>query len=154
MSYVVPRSVVDAFYQAYDVRDVARIEALLDDDVSWQIVGPKGIMQICGQWQGKVAVLDWFKRIVPQFVEFIRLDRSILLVDADSSALLGRIFSRHLASNRIICHQVAQFVRYRNGKVVSFSVINDSLDAAEQFVGHHITLSDKAESDKSDLITV
>ena len=154
MTSAVPRSAVDAFYRAYDARDVARIEALLDDNVSWQIVGPRGIMQICGQWHGKAAVVDWFARIVPQFVKFIRLDRDCLLVDGDQSALFGRIFCQHIASSRTICHQVAQFVRYRNGKVVSFSVLNDSLDAAEQYIGHHITGADEAGSNKSNLITV
>ena len=151
MTDQVQRAVVEAFYRAYDSRDIEQIAALLDDDVSWQIVGPKTIMQICGQWHGKAAVLNWFTSVVPAFVEFIRLDRDSLLVDGDRSALFGRIFSRHRESGRMICHQVAHFARYRNGKLMSFCVINDSLDAAEQFAGRHIKVTGETRSHDVDM---
>jgi hypothetical protein len=45
-------------------------------------------------------------------------------------------------------------VRYRNKKVTYFRMINDSLDAAEQFIGHRINLADDAVSAGDDLIAV
>jgi ketosteroid isomerase-like protein len=148
------RRAADAFYQAYGSRDIAQLEAVLDDDVSWRIIGPQAIMQICGQWRGKAAVIDWFTRLVPSCVKFIRLDRDCLMVDGDQSALLGRIHSRHIATGRTISHQVAHFARYRNGKLVSFCVINDSLDAAEQFIGRHIAVPGEAESHGPNLVAI
>ena len=64
----------------------------------------------------------------------------------------GRITSQHRASGRIISHRVAHFARYSADKVISFRAINDTLDAAEQFIGHQIDLS-IVPSD-SDLLTV
>ena len=148
----VPRAVVDAFYQAYISRDPEQIGAMLDEDVEWYVAGPVEVMQVCGYWRGKAAVIDRFARIVPQVIEFKSLDTECLLVDGDSSALFGRIACMHRPTGRLICHRVAHIVRYRNGKVVYFRVINDSLDAAEQYIGHRINLKDDAVSTGSDLV--
>jgi ketosteroid isomerase-like protein len=152
MNDPVSRSVVDSFYQAYESRDAKRIGDFLDDHVEWDVFGPVEVMQICGRWRGKAAVIDRFARVVPQLIEFKKFEASCMLVDGDQSAVCGQITSRHRASGRIISHRVAHFVRYRAGKVISFRAINDTLDAAEQFIGHRIDLS-IVPSD-SDLLTV
>lgn len=141
MTAPVPRSVVDALYQAYISRDPQRIGALLDDDVEWHVAGPAEVMQVCGYWRGKAAVIDRFARIVPQVIDFKSLDIEHLLVDGDRSAMFGRITSVHRRTGRRISHRVAHIARYRDGKVVYFRVVNDSLDAAEQFIGHHLDLA-------------
>ncbi|MDO9411315.1 MAG: nuclear transport factor 2 family protein [Pseudolabrys sp.] len=148
----VTRSVVEAFYEAYDSRDPTRIGAVVDDDVEWMVFGPAAVMQVCGQWRGKAAVIERFTRLVPQVIDFKTFERSYLLVDGDESAACGRITSRHRATGRIISHRAAHFVRYRNGKVMSFRAINDTLDAAEQYIGHRIDLNAMPADD--DLATV
>jgi ketosteroid isomerase-like protein len=154
MSYVVPRTTVEAFYEAYISRDPERIAEFLDDNVEWNVYGPVEVMQVCGHWRGKAAVIDRFARTVPKVIEFMRLDQELLLVDADHSALFGRVTSRHRSDGRIISHRVAHFVTYRDGKVISFRVINDSLDAAEQFIGHRIDLSADADASESDIFAI
>lgn len=138
MTHPVPRSVVEDFYRAYDSRDAQRIGAFLDDDVEWDVFGPSAVMQVCGRWRGKAAVVERFSSLVPRVIEFKRLERECLLVDGDRAAMNGRVTSRHRDSGRIISHRVAHFLRFRDGKVTSFRAINDTLDAAEQFLGHHI----------------
>lgn len=71
---------------------------------------------------------------MPQIIEFKSLDTEHLLVDGDRSALYGRIACLHRQTGHLISHRVAHIVRYRNGKVVYFCVINDSLDAVEQLL--------------------
>jgi len=154
MTQPLQRAVVDAFYRTYISRDPEQIGALLDEDVEWHVAGPAEVMQVCGYWRGKAAVIDRFARLVPQIIEFKGLDIECLLVDGDSSALFGRIACLHRPTGRSICHRVAHIVRYRDGKVVYFRVINDSLDAAEQFVGHRINLTDGAVSACGDLVAV
>ena len=142
MTEAVSRAAVDAFYEAYASRDPQRIGAVLDDDVEWQVNGPSEVIKICGYWRGKAAVIDRFTRLVPQVIAFKKLDIEHLLVDGDHSAMFGRITSRHRDSGRTISHRVSHIVRYRNGKVASFRVINDTFDAAEQFLGHRLSLND------------
>ena len=143
MGYSVSHAVVEAFYAAYISRDPVRIGAMLDDDVEWIVAGPVEVMQVCGHWRGKAAVVDRFARTVPQVIHFKGLDIEHLLVDGDCSALFGRIRCQHRQTGRLICHRVAHIVRYRDDKVVAFRVINDSLDAAEQFAGRAFNLTDE-----------
>jgi len=140
MTEPVSRATVEAFYSAYTSRDPHRIGAMLDDAVEWHVTGPCEAISVCGVWRGKDAVIERFTKVVPQIltVKGIRIDH--LLVDGDSSAMFGRITSLLHATDRVIAHGFAQIARYRNGKVVYFSVINDSFDAAEQFLGHRLNL--------------
>lgn len=154
MNYSSRRAVVDAFYRAYISRDPEQIGAMLDEDVEWYVAGPVEVMQVCGRWHGKAAVVDRFARVVPLVVEFKSLEIESLLVDGDQSAMFGKVTCVHRESNRSICHRVAHVVEYRNGKAISFRCINDSLDAVEQFVGHQINFSDVAVPACGDLITV
>lgn len=154
MTTAVSRAVVEAFYRAYVSRDPERIGALIDTDVEWHVAGPVEVMPVCGQWRGRAAVVDRFARLIPQVIEFKSLDQECLLVDRDCSAMFGRITCRHRQSGRVINHRVAHFARYRNGKVVSLRVINDSLDAVEQFIGHRINLASEAVSADDDLAAI
>jgi ketosteroid isomerase-like protein len=150
MTSPVSRAVVDEFYAAYISRDPQRIGATLDDDVEWHVAGPVEVMLVCGFWRGKAAVMDRFARVVPQIIEFKSLDIESLLVDGDRSAMFGRIHCLQRATGRTISHRVAHIVRYRDDKIVYFRVINDSLDAAEQYVGHRIDLKGDAPVAPSD----
>jgi len=64
----VSRAVVEEFYNAYVSRDAQRIGATLDDDVEWHVAGPAEVMQVCGFWRGKAAVIDRFTHLVPKIV--------------------------------------------------------------------------------------
>lgn len=154
MTERVSRAVVEAFYEAYRSRDPRRIAEFLADEVEWHIAGPAAVMQVCGLWRGKAAVIDRFARIVPRIIEFKRLEAECLLVDGDRSALFGRIAGRHIASGRTISHRIAHFVQYRGGKVVSLHAINDSLDAAEQYIGHRIKLVPETAPDDEDVFVL
>jgi ketosteroid isomerase-like protein len=154
MAYTVSRSVVDAFYRAYTSRDPQQIGAMLDDDVEWYVAGPTEVMQVCGTWRGKAAVIERFSTFIPNIIQFKNLQIETLLADGDSSAMFGRISCVHRPTGRQISHRVAHLVRYRDDKVVSYRVMNDSLDAAEQYVGHHIALTDDAPPVSDDLVVI
>lgn len=154
MTAPVSRLVVEEFYRAYVSRDPQRIGTFLDDDVEWLVAGPAEVMQVCGQWQGKAAVIDRFARVVPQVIDFKNLHIEHLLVDGDHSAMFGRVTCVHRRTGRLISHRVAHVARYYDDKVVYFRVVNDSLDAAEQFVGHPIALANSADPIDADLVVV
>lgn len=154
MSNAVSRETVEAFYRAFVSRDPEQLGPLLDDDVEWHVGGPVEAIQICGSWRGKEAVIDRLKNLVPKIIKFKGLDIEALLVDGDSSAVFCRLSSIHRASGRLISHRAAHLVRYRDGKVVSFRAVTDSLDAAEQFLGHRIDVFADADGDADDLIAV
>jgi ketosteroid isomerase-like protein len=154
MTTPVARSVVEAFYEAYISRDPQRIGALLDNDVDWQVTGPVEVMQVCGHWQGKAAVIDRFARVVPRVIDFKSLHIDHLLVDGDHSAMFGRITCVQRQTGRLISHRVAQIARYHDGKIIEFRVINDSLDAVEQYIGHTIDLTAPGAPAGDDVVAV
>ena len=65
MGASVPRSLVEAFYQAYSAHDAKTVAEFLDDDVEWTISGPVDVLPFCGTRHGKAAVLDIIERLVP-----------------------------------------------------------------------------------------
>ena len=56
MTDTVPRSVVDAFYEAWAARDADRVLTFLTDDVEWTISGPVDVLPFCGSRRGREAV--------------------------------------------------------------------------------------------------
>ena len=99
-------------------------------------------------------MIDRFTRLVTQVIAFKKLEIEHLLVDGDQSAMFGRITSRHRDSGRTISHRVSHIVRYRNGKVASFRVINDTFDAAEQFLGHRLNLQEAPEPADGEIVAI
>jgi ketosteroid isomerase-like protein len=154
MTNSISRAGVDTFYRAYISRDPIQIAATLDEDVEWSVAGPAELMQVCGYWRGKAAVVDRFTRIVPSIIEFKGFNIEHLLIDEHQSAAFGNIACVHRGNGRLIRHRVAHFVLYREAKVVSFHCINDSFDAVEQFVGHQIIAVDEQTSPSGNLIGV
>jgi ketosteroid isomerase-like protein len=149
------RTLARAFYEAYASRDVARIEPFLHDDVQWTISGPVELLPYCGTRHGKAAVLDMIGRLVPELFCITNFVPEALLVDGDRAAALNRLSGRRAEDGRVISYRAAQFVRFKNGKVIDYCSVIDSFDAAEQVLGHRIELGlgDKASS-RGDLIAV
>ncbi|HXD43856.1 MAG TPA: nuclear transport factor 2 family protein [Pseudolabrys sp.] len=154
MTESVPRAAVEAFYRAYISRDPQRIGAALDDDVEWHVNGPAEVIKICGSWRGKTAVVERFSGLVPQVIAFKALEIEHLLVDGDCSAMFGRLTCHHRETGRVISHRVSHIARYRNGKVAYFRVVNDTFDAAEQFLGHRLNVEDAPGADEGNLIAI
>ena len=145
MTSPVPRSVVQAFYEAYVSRDPDRIAAFLDDDVEWVGAGPVELLRFCGHRRGKAAVIEFFAHLVPSVLQFKGFEPEELLVDGDRAATAGKLSGIQLTTGRMISYRCSQFLRFRDGKITSFRALIDSFDAAEQMLGHRIDLQQKAD---------
>ena len=142
MTYVVPRDVVDAFFKAYAARDVDKIAKFLDDDVEWTVSGPVGVLPFCGTHRGKANVLDLIGRQIPQVLRTFSFVPDAILVDGDQVAMLNRQTSRRTDDGRVISYRVANFIRFRDGKVIENLSLLDSFDAVEQVLGHPLAVHD------------
>jgi ketosteroid isomerase-like protein len=131
-------SIVQGFYLAYVSRDPARMAAFLDDDIEWLVTGPVDLLEYCGLRRGKQAVLDLYGRILPSLFEFKGFEPRDFLIDGDRAAVFGRISAVQRSTGRLISYMCAHFVHFRDDKVVSFSSLTDSFDAAEQVLGQPI----------------
>jgi ketosteroid isomerase-like protein len=106
----VPRAVVEAFYHALSVRDMAALANFLDDDVVWTISGPVDILPFCGQRVGKGLVMKLLGRDSPTLLSERRFVAKTMLVDGDRAAVLGRLTATKRASGQAISYRIAHFI--------------------------------------------
>jgi ketosteroid isomerase-like protein len=144
MAARVRRSVVTAYYQAFATRDPDKIAPFLAGDVDWMIVGPVDLLRFCGQRRGKAAVLELFRRTIPDVIHLTGFVQEVLLVDKDRAASYGRLSGIRRADGRTISYRYAHFLRFEDDKLAEFRSVIDSFDAAEQVLGHPLDLSHEA----------
>jgi ketosteroid isomerase-like protein len=138
-----PRSVFDAFYKAYAVRDGKKVAEFLDDNVVWTVSGPVDVLPFCGTFRGKAAVLDLIGRLVPDVMRVFSFVPESILLDGDQVAMLHRQSGRGPDDSRVIIFRVANFMRFRDGKLVENHSLIDSFDAVEQVLGHPLTVHER-----------
>ena len=154
MAYQVPRSVVEAFYKVYAVRDVDKIADFLDDDVEWTISGPVDVLSYCGTHRGKANVIDLIKRRIPLIMRTYSFVPEAILIEGDQLAMLNRQSARRTADGRAVSYRVANFMRFRGGKVVENISLIDTFDAVEQLLGCQLAVGEAARADVGGLVAV
>jgi ketosteroid isomerase-like protein len=154
MNPPVPRALVEAFYQAFAERNVDKIAPYFADDVEWTISGPVDVLTYCGRYRGKAAVLDMIARGIPAVIQIYKFAPELLLVDGDRSATLVRLRARCKADGRVISYRSANFLRFRDNKIVENLALIDSFDAVEQVLGHPLNVHDAPPPGDGDLIAV
>ena len=140
MAHVLTYEHVENFSRARKSRDPRLIEPFLDDDVDWLANGPVELLHFCGQRRGKAEVLDCLTRQHAMVLSSFKVEVDFLLVDGDRAASRGRMIGTQRKTGRIITYTHAQFLRFRDGKIVEYRGIIDSFNAAEQMIGHAIEL--------------
>jgi ketosteroid isomerase-like protein len=141
MTTPISRKLVQEFFQARLSRDPARIAPFLHDDVDWSIAGPVDLLHFCGEQHGKPAVIDAIVRRVPSLLQVTGMDIEEILIDGERAATFMRLSAIHAVTGRAVSYRCAQFLRFRDGKLVEFRALLDSFDAAEQVLGHPINTS-------------
>jgi ketosteroid isomerase-like protein len=154
MSYCVPRTVVEEFYQAYATRDVAKIAPFLHDDVEWTISGPVDILPFCGTHHGKAAVLDMIENKVKAVIRTVSFVPESIVVDGDQVAMLSRQAAKRTKDGCVVRYRVANMMRFRDGRVIKNLTLLDSFDAVEQVIGRQLTGRGHAPSGAGDLVAL
>jgi ketosteroid isomerase-like protein len=132
------RLLAEGFYQALASRDGGRIAAYLSDDVDWMSIGPVEMLSFCGPRRGKAAVMEVFQRLIPAVADVTSYVTDILLVDGDRAAGLNRMTARLHATGRVITCRLANFMRFRDGKICEYRSLMDSFAAVEEFIGQRL----------------
>ena len=154
MAYEVHRSVVEAFYKVYAVRDVDKIAEFLDDDVEWTISGPVEVLSYCGTHRGKANVLDLIRRRIPLIMRTYSFVPEAILIEGDQLAMLNRQSARRTSDGRAVSYRVANFMRFRDGKVVENISLIDSFDAVEQLLGCQLAVGEAPRAEVDGVVVV
>ena len=144
MTDTVPRSVVDAFYEAWAARDADKVLAFLTDDVEWTISGPVDVLPFCGSRRGKEAVRVLIERDVPAVFEVFNFVTDTVLIDGRRVATLNRLAARRASDARVISYRLAHFLEFAEGKITDAVSLIDSFDAVEQVLGHPLAVHEDA----------
>jgi ketosteroid isomerase-like protein len=154
MAYAVPRSMVMAFYKAYAARDGAKIAEFLDDEIEWSISGPIDVLPFCGTHRGKANVLELIEHLVPEVLQTFSFVPDAIVVEGDRVAMLSRQSARRTGDRRVISYRVANFMRFRDDKLVENMSLLDSFDAVEQVLGHPLTMREGYPAGPGDLVAL
>jgi ketosteroid isomerase-like protein len=149
----VPRAIVEAFYHALSIRDMAALANFLHDEVVWTISGPVDILPFCGQRVGKALVMKLLGRDSPTLLSDRRFVAKTMLVDGDRAAVLGRLTATKRASGQAISYRIAHFIQFRDEKVVDYVSIIDSFDAVGQLLRYSLDAYDGYRVE-GDIVTV
>ena len=152
MSYQVPRSLVEAFYAAYAVRDIEALARFFHDDVEWTINGPVDYLTFCGTHRGKAAVVDMLRYRIPQVVCNYSFVPEVIVVERDQAAMLSRQSSRRTADGRPVSYRVANFMRFLDGKLMENISLIDTFDAVEQVLGHPLAVHEAPRIDQDGVV--
>jgi ketosteroid isomerase-like protein len=109
----------------------------IDEDVDFISYAPVEIFPCLGKQQGRGAVLSSLKAIHDHFV-FLAYDPIFLLIQDEDAAVNVMARLKQRATGRIVRIIFAQFLRFRDGRIVEFREFMDSFDAVEQVLGRHI----------------
>jgi ketosteroid isomerase-like protein len=131
---MITREFAESFFNALSSREPARIVPFVADDADWLIVGPIELFPYCGQHNGKEAVLQAYGRMA-HTNSTARYARDFMMTDGESASALTRLTDVQRATGREMIIRLAQFARFRDGKVYEFCSIVDTLGAAEQVMG-------------------
>jgi ketosteroid isomerase-like protein len=92
-------------------------------------------------------------RDIPAFLSGRRFVPSMMLVDGDRAAVLGRLTATKRDDGHAISYRIAHFIKFRDEKVVEYVSIIDSFDAVEQMLGYNLEAYDGYRVE-GDIVTV
>lgn len=131
------RASVQQIYDAYIKGDAARFAAFLDDDMDWVLHAPVDVFPFAGQRKGRVAVLEALAGIADEY-ELTSYEPQVMVVDGEQAAVMSDVRFRQRKSGRMLRFRIADFLRFRNGKLVEFREFTDTFDVTQQALGRFI----------------
>jgi ketosteroid isomerase-like protein len=133
------RAALYNLYEAYGRRDIAQIADLIDDEVDWVMYGPVEILPFEGARRGKPDVLATLCAISNE-LDLTRYTPEVVLVDGERAAAICEVAFKQRMTGRMLRLRLADFLRFRNGRLIEFREFSDTFDAVEQLLGRHLAL--------------
>ena len=134
------RAAVSDLYAAYSARNFQRVAEIIDEDIDWIIYAPVKVFPFAGQRRGRTAVLEAMGGIAKDFA-LARYEPRIVIVEGDRAAVMSEVDFRQRSTGRMLSMQLANFLRFRDGRLIEFREYANTFDLAEQALGRSIDLA-------------
>jgi uncharacterized protein len=128
---------MNELYDAYARGDFDRMATLVDEDIDWLIYAPVMVFPMAGPRRGRAAVMQTFREIAQAYV-MESYQREIVVVEGDRAAVMADVRMRQRTTGRALRFRVANFMRYKNGRLAEFREFINSFDVAEQALGREL----------------
>jgi ketosteroid isomerase-like protein len=139
MSEESTRAAVKELYDAYVQRDFDRVAAIIDDDVEWIIYAPMQIFPFAGHRSGKRAVIEALGGIAKDF-EIARYEPKVMIAEDDWAAVMSSVAFKQRSTGRVLSFHIADFLRFRDGRLVEFREFANTFDVVEQALGRELPI--------------
>jgi uncharacterized protein len=111
-------------------QDPAKIAALFDADLVFEIQGDDGVLPWIGRKTGRRAVID-FIRDSRALTEPVTFDVEDILASDGRAAIVGALQTRIKATGKIIATQFAIILTITGDVVTRFQMLEDSFDVSK-----------------------
>ncbi len=132
-------AIVQEMYDAYERRDFERIAAVIHDDINWVIYAPVGVFPFAGPRHGRKDVLEVLAAIAERYV-VEGYKREIVIVEGDRAAVMSDVSFKQRATDRMLRFRIANFLRFRDDRLIEFREFVNSFDMVEQALGHELKI--------------
>jgi ketosteroid isomerase-like protein len=131
------RAAATELYAAYGRRDFDRVAELIHDDVDWVIYGPVQVFPFAGHRHGKAAVLAALGGIAQEYL-LERYEPQVMIVEGDRAAVMSDVAFKQRSTGRTVSMHLANFLRFRDGRLIEFREFANTFDLVEQALGREI----------------
>ena len=129
-------------YDLYAAYAAGRLDEVLeefDDDIVMTSYAPVDVFPFLGRKQGKAAVAGTMRTAHREF-DYMSYQPVFMVTENDDAAVIVLARLRQRASGRVIQLFIADFLRFKDGRIVELREFMDSFDAVQQVLGREISL--------------
>ncbi len=134
MSEETTRAAVKDLYAAYSARDFERLAAVMADDIDWIIHAPMNVFPFAGHRSGKAAVLMALGDMGKDYA-LESYQPQMMIAEDECAAVMSDVAFRQVSSARLLRFHIADFMRFRDGRIVEFREFINTYDVVEQALG-------------------
>jgi ketosteroid isomerase-like protein len=136
------RERIHEIYNAYADGQFERLIAeVIDDEIEFVSNAPSHAFPYFGRGKGKTALLKAWKASRDDY-EFLSYLPLLIVADGtETAAVVVKMSIKTKTTGRVISLMVADFLRFRAGRIIEFRQFMDTLDVTEQWLGKEIDIT-------------
>jgi len=130
---------MDGLFVACAQCDFSRMSEFIDESVDWMIYAPVTVFPYAGPRRGREAAVQALREIMDEYA-LEGYDREIVMRQGDQVAVMGVVRVRQRATGRCLRYRGADFMRFKDGRLISLRHFVNSFDLAEQALGRDLAV--------------
>lgn len=131
------RARLNTLYAAFKLGQIDFILNALHDDIEYVSYAPIKLLPFLGHLRGKSAVAEML-RCSHDFFEYYSMEPVSMVLEGDRAAVILFVRTISRSTGRSVQLPLAQFLRFRDGKIAEIREFMDTYRVAEQLLGRSL----------------